>query len=64
MKQLALTAVAGFAATALTAALVAPAVGDPKVHTLRLISRDLASHELGAKTFAGTAVDRHAGQRV
>jgi hypothetical protein len=64
MKKLALTAVTGLAATALTAALVVPAVGDTKVHTKRLVSRDLASHALGARTFAGVAVDRHAGHIV
>lgn len=64
MKNLALTAVAGFAATALTAALVVPAVGDTKAHTLRLVSRDLANHDLGATTFAGAAVDRHGGHIV
>jgi hypothetical protein len=64
MKKLALTAVAGFVATALTAAAVVPAAGDTKVHTKRLVSHDIASHSLGAKTFAGTAVDRHAGHIV
>src|SRR4051812_17018993 len=64
MKKLALTAVAGVAATALTAAAVVPALGDTKIHTKRLVSRDIDSHSLGATTFAGAAVDRHAGHVV
>jgi hypothetical protein len=64
MKKLVLTAVSGLAASALTAALVVPASGDTKVHTKRLVSRDIRSHSLGARTFAGTAVDRHAGHIV
>jgi hypothetical protein len=64
MKKLVLTAVAGLVATALTGASANSALGDTKVHTKRLVSRDIASHSLGANTFAGAAVDRHAGHVV
>jgi hypothetical protein len=62
IRKLALTA--GLVATALTAAAVVPAAGDTKVHTKRFVSRDIASHSTGAKTFAGAAVDRHAGHII
>jgi len=64
MKKLALTAVAGLVAAALTGASAVSAVGDTKMHTKRLVSHTIAQHSLGDKTFAGTAVDRHAGNIV
>jgi len=64
MKKLALTAVAGLVATALTGASAVSAPGDAKVHTKRLVARDIASHSLGKNTFAGAGVDRHAGHIV
>jgi hypothetical protein len=63
-KKLALTAVAGLVATALTGASAVSATGDAKMHTKRLVSTDIRSHSLGTKTFAGVAVDRHAGRIV
>ena len=64
MKKLALTGVAGLIATALTGASAVSAVGDEKIHTKRFVSRDIASHSLGPRTFAGAAVDRHAGHVI
>src|SRR4051794_32419324 len=64
MKKLALTAVTALAATSLTAAAVVPAAGDTKVHTKRFVAHKLASHSLGANTFAGADVDRHAGNLI
>ena len=64
MRKLAVTAAAGLAATALTASQAVPAVGDVTVHTKRFVSRDIASHSLGEHTFAGAAVDRHAGHVI
>ena len=64
MKKLALTALVGLVATALTGASVVSAAGDEKIHTKRFISRDIASHSLSQRTFAGAAVDRHAGHVI
>jgi len=63
-KNLALTAVAGLVATALTGASAVSAPGAAKMHTKRLVSTDIRSHSLGTNTFAGVAVDRHAGRVV
>jgi hypothetical protein len=63
-KKLALTAVAGLVATALTGASAVSAPGAAKMHSKRLVSTDIRSHSLGPKTFAGVAVDRHAGNVV
>jgi len=64
MKKLALTVVAGLIATALIGASAVSAVGDEKIHTKRFVSRDIASHSLGPRTFAGAAVDRRAGHVI
>ena len=68
MNKLALTAAAALAATTLTGAAVvpsiAPAAGDAKIYTKRLVSHDIASHQLGKNTFAGAGVDRHSGHII
>ncbi|HKE70946.1 MAG TPA: hypothetical protein VKB55_16920 [Nocardioidaceae bacterium] len=68
MKKLALTAAAALAATTLTGAAVVPAIspaaGEAKVYTKRLVSRDLATHQLTRNTFTGAAVDRREGHVV
>jgi hypothetical protein len=64
MKKTALIAAMVLAATTLTGAAVLPAAGDATVYTKRLVSLDLESHSLGAHTFAGAAVDRHAGHVI
>jgi hypothetical protein len=64
MKKTALTAAMALAATTLTGAAVLPAAGDTTVYTKRLVSLDIESHSLGPHTFAGAAVDRHAGHVI
>jgi hypothetical protein len=64
MKKLVLTATVGLAAATLTGATVIPAAGDADVFTKRFVSHDIASHSLGAQTFAGAAVDRRDGQII
>jgi hypothetical protein len=64
MKKTALTAAMVLAATTLTGAAVLPAAGDAPVYTKRLVSLDIESHSLGPHTFAGAAVDRHAGHVI
>jgi hypothetical protein len=64
MKKLALAAAAVATATTLTGAAVLPASGDSKVHTRHLVAIEKTSHRLGKFTFAGTDVDRHAGNVV
>jgi hypothetical protein len=64
MNKLALSAAVVATTAAVAGAAVTPAAGDTKVHTKRLVSTDIASHGLGPHTFAGAAVDRHAGNIV
>jgi hypothetical protein len=71
VNRLTLTTVAATAATALAGGAVMPAAGSggaataqQLTHTTRLVSLDIESHGLSAHTFAGAAVDRHAGHIV
>jgi hypothetical protein len=64
MNKLVLAAAAGLAATALAGAAAIPAAGNAKVYTKRFVAHDIKSHAYGPNTFAGTAVDRHAGKVI
>jgi hypothetical protein len=64
MRTLTVTAAAVLATGALAGAGAMPAAGDSKAQTMHLVSRDIDSHSLGKHTFAGAAVDRHAGHIV
>jgi hypothetical protein len=68
MKKLALTAIGALAATALTGAAavpaISPAAGDARIHTKRLVSQDIDSHQISKNHFAGAAIDRHNGHII
>jgi hypothetical protein len=64
MKKFVLAAVAGLAATTLTAASVVPAAGDTKVHTKRFVSHFLDGRSVSPNSFVSAGVDRHAGHVI
>jgi hypothetical protein len=64
MNKLVLAAAAALGATALTASAAVPAAGDAKAHTKRFVESNIAEHSLSEHTFAGAAVDRHAGHII
>jgi hypothetical protein len=65
MKKLVLAAISALTAATLTGAATVPAAGGTLVHTKRLVSRTIAIHSLGPRSYvAGAAVDRHAGHVI